>query len=87
MLRFLHTFWGSSLLFFSNEMNLARIVYSLLYKKISSNFKQVLLNSSEIDFMQMYLLKHPFIDCVQLLAIHISLYLPSGRTFILSLKS
>lgn len=38
---------------------------------MSSNFKQVLLNSTEIGFMQMYLLNHPFIDCAQLLTIHI----------------
>lgn len=62
--------------------------YSLLPPlKMNSNFKQVLLNPTEIGFMQMYLLKHSFIDCAQLLTIHISLYLLSGRAFILSLKS
>lgn len=89
MLRFLHTFWGfmSFFCFFSNEAFLTRIIILFYPPKKNSGFKQVLLNPTEIGFMQMYLLKHPFIDCAQLLTIHISFYILSGRAFILSLKN
>lgn len=56
-----------------SEAFLARIIILLYSTKVNANFKQVLLNSTEMGCMQMYSLKHPFIDYAQLLTIHIPL--------------
>lgn len=47
--------------FFSNEAFLTRIIILFYLPKKNSGFKQVLLNPTEIGFMQMYLLKHPLL--------------------------
>lgn len=62
-----------SLLSFWSEAFLARTIILFYLTKVNANFKQVLLNSTEIGCMQMCSLKHPFLNYAQLLTIHIPL--------------